>query len=178
MTARTFDTPLRRPRSTSSTPCATSRAGSRSSSRVRPRSAMRRAQSAQSARLAPEARLVSGGPTAAARSALARPAVARPVVAARPSHVRLTRRGRVLLLLTLVTLLLVAFSLGRTSADAGHGAPASRSTTVVQPGETLWSIARRVAPGADARVTVDRLSHLNDLGARPIVAGQRLVLPS
>jgi hypothetical protein len=91
--------------------------------------------------------------------------------------VRLTRRGRALLLLVLVALLLVAFSLGRTSADAGHGAPAARPTTVVQPGETLWAIAHRVAPRTDPRATVERLTRLNDLGGRPIVAGQRLVLP-
>ena len=92
--------------------------------------------------------------------------------------VRLTRRGRLLLLLVLAVLLLVAFSLGRTSASAGSsrrvGPP---PTTVVQPGETLWTIARRVAPAADPRSTVQRLSDLNDLGSSPIVAGQRLVLP-
>jgi hypothetical protein len=98
--------------------------------------------------------------------------------APRPS-VRLTRRGRVLLLLTLLALVLVAFSLGRTSAGASAGsrAPVARPITVVQPGETLWAIARRVAPGADPRATVARLTALNDLGSAPIVAGQRLVLP-
>lgn len=91
--------------------------------------------------------------------------------------VRLTRRGRLFLVLVLATLLLVAFSLGRTSASAGRDRLVARPTTVVQPGETLWTIARRVAPAADPRATVDRLVRLNDLGARPIVAGQRLVLP-
>ena len=105
-------------------------------------------------------------------------AASRPATAASSARaLRLTRRGRALLLLALVTLLLVAFSLGRTSADAGHDTPAARPTTVVQPGETLWSIAHRVAPGADPRATVARLTRLNDLGGRPIVAGQRLVLP-
>ena len=109
-------------------------------------------------------------------------AAARPVrsAAARPRRpvLRLTRRGRVLVLLVLATLVFVAFSLGRTSATAGHGARVARPTTVVQPGETLWTIARRVAPGADPRATVRRLSELNDLGSAPIVAGQRLVLPT
>jgi hypothetical protein len=95
------------------------------------------------------------------------------------SALRLTRRGRTILLLTLVALVLVAFSLGRTSAgaSASRGGSAARPTTVVQPGETLWAIARRVAPGTDPRSTVARLTSLNDLGSRPIVAGQRLVLP-
>jgi hypothetical protein len=102
-----------------------------------------------------------------------------PVRATRPGRpvLRLTRRGRVLVLLVVATLLLVAFSLGRTSASAGHDAPAAPPTTVVQPGETLWTIARRVAPGVDPRATVQRLGELNDLGSAPIVAGQRLVLP-
>ena len=94
------------------------------------------------------------------------------------SPVRLTRRGRALLVLLLVSVVLVAFSLGRTSADAGSTtAPSPTRTTVVQPGETLWAIARRVAPAADPRQTVARLSELNGLGSAPIVAGQRLVLP-
>jgi hypothetical protein len=105
------------------------------------------------------------------------PRVAAPTAPRARGGLRLTRRGRVLLLLTLVGLLLVAFSVGRTTADATHGRAPVRRTTVVQPGETLWTIAHRVAPGADPRVTVDRLARLNDLGARPIVAGQRLVLP-
>ncbi|MDQ1711777.1 MAG: hypothetical protein QOE45_1227 [Frankiaceae bacterium] len=92
--------------------------------------------------------------------------------------VRLTRRGRTLIVLTLVALVLLAFSLGRTSAGAtGSGTPVARPTTVVAPGETLWAIARRVAPGTDPRATVARLTQLNDLGSTPIVAGQRLVLP-
>lgn len=106
---------------------------------------------------------------------------ARPAPEAAPapgSALRLTRRGRLVVLLVLATLLLVAFSLGRTSADAGSTRPAGPApTTVVQPGETLWAIARRVAPDADPRATVARLNTLNDLGDRPIVAGQRIVLP-
>ena len=94
------------------------------------------------------------------------------------SPLRLTRRGRALLVLLLVSVVLVAFSLGRTSADAGSDTPRAPRTTVVQPGETLWSIAQRVAPGADPRQTIGRLTSLNDLDATPIVAGQELVLPA
>ena len=52
------------------------------------------------------------------------------------------------------------------------GAP---STVVVQPGDTLWSIAAAVAPDTDVRITVDQLIELN--GSSPIVPGQELVLP-
>jgi hypothetical protein len=108
-----------------------------------------------------------------------RPAVPSRVAPSPRGSLRLTRRGRLLVLLAIATLLLVAFSLGRTSASAGSASStrAPAPTTVVQPGETLWAIARRVAPGADPRATVARLTDLNDLGSHPIVAGQRLVLP-
>lgn len=95
--------------------------------------------------------------------------------AAAPS--RLTRRGRLVLVLVLAAVALVAFSLGRTSATASRDAVAPpRATVVVQPGETLWEIASRVAPGTDPRVTVGRIRELNGLRGAP-QAGQRLQLP-
>lgn len=45
---------------------------------------------------------------------------------------------------------------------------------VVQPGDTLWSIAGAIAPDTDRRATVDRLAQRN--GGASIEAGQRLVL--
>jgi hypothetical protein len=62
-------------------------------------------------------------------------------------------------------------SAAATSA-AGVAAPA---TVVVQPGDTLWTIAAAAAPGTDVRITVDQLVALN--GAAPIVVGQELALP-
>jgi LysM repeat protein len=89
---------------------------------------------------------------------------------------RLTRRGRAVLLFVLVVLTLAAFSLGRASTStAASQAPAARQVIVVQPGETLWAIAKRAAPDADPRVTVGRLRELNDLQGA-LQAGQRLVL--
>jgi hypothetical protein len=55
---------------------------------------------------------------------------------------------------------------------AGVAAPA---TVVVQPGDTLWTIAAVVAPDVDVRITVDRLIERN--GRAPIVPGQELELP-
>jgi len=46
---------------------------------------------------------------------------------------------------------------------------------VVQPGETLWDIARAIAPEADPRVVVAMLIERN--GDAPLQAGQRLELP-
>jgi len=63
-----------------------------------------------------------------------------------------------------------------TSAAASSAAGVDARTVVVQPGDTLWTIAAGVAPDADVRITVDQLIALN--GASPIVSGQELVLPA
>ena len=95
------------------------------------------------------------------------------------SPVRLTRRGRLLLLLLLVALAFVAFSMARTVTQAGTGParPATRYVTV-HPGQTLWQIARAVAPADDPRDTVDRIRDLNQLDTTVLQAGQRLVVPA
>lgn len=66
---------------------------------------------------------------------------------------------------------------------SGAGAPAPGALAsggdervhVVQPGDTLWAIARRLQPTGDVRPLVARLSRANG-GAR-LVPGQRVVLP-
>jgi Tfp pilus assembly protein FimV len=58
----------------------------------------------------------------------------------------------------------------------GPERPAQRITYVVEPGDTLWSIARRVAPGRDPRPVVDGLIRANDLRAG-LQAGQELSIP-
>src|SRR3954464_5166662 len=93
-----------------------------------------------------------------ARARVAQPAP-RPRRAGKRSAVRLTRRGRVAVVLLISLVVLAAFSLGRVSLYAADGgrARAPRRHAVVQPGDTLWSIARRVAPGTDPRATVEQL---------------------
>lgn len=64
---------------------------------------------------------------------------------------------------------------GAPSAAGAPSSPAATSSVVVEPGDTLWSIASAIAPDVDVRVTVDRLAALN--GSAPLVEGQELVLP-
>jgi hypothetical protein len=52
--------------------------------------------------------------------------------------------------------------------------PVGRPVHVVQPGETLWSIARTLHPDGDIRPLVDRLVELN--GSDHLEVGQVLVL--
>lgn len=99
------------------------------------------------------------------------------VVPARRAGVRLTRRGRFVLLALLLLLaalagVLVAASTGEAAAPAG---PAP--TVVVQPGDTLWSIAARYAPGPDPFGTIEQIRQLNGLDGYTLQAGETLVLP-
>jgi nucleoid-associated protein YgaU len=55
------------------------------------------------------------------------------------------------------------------------GAAVAASVYVVQPGDTLWTLARRAQPTGDIRPLVGRLAEARD--GRPLQAGQRLVLP-
>jgi LysM domain len=52
----------------------------------------------------------------------------------------------------------------------------ARSTYVVREGDTLWTIARRLAPGSDPRPMVDLLSTANGIDASELVPGQTLVV--
>lgn len=96
--------------------------------------------------------------------------------------VRLTRRGRLLVLACLVVLLFGAFAFGRSSWASGD-TPGDRGSaelvqTTVQPGDTLWALATRLAPGTDVRDVVAQIKDLNGLGTGTLQAGQQLLLPA
>ena len=137
------------------------------------------------------------GPPVPGRSVRNRPCDGSSATARRPgagSQLRLTRRGEWVLALVaaLATTLLVlgtadgASSPPRPAASrsaapvavpGGSAAPAVREV-VVEPGQTLWSLARALDPGADPRATVERIMAANRLSKARVQAGQRLVLPS
>ena len=107
------------------------------------------------------------------------PRAVRPVRKGRPQAVRLTRRGRLVVVLaaavvaagTLVGLTAPATATG----DPGTVAVAERVT--VRPGETLWQIAERARPGADPRETIARIRDMNGLTSSVAQAGQVLLVP-
>jgi hypothetical protein len=99
---------------------------------------------------------------------------------AAPAGVHLTRRGRLVLLLLASLLLFAAVSAGRTgsqAATATETGPSLQQVTV-QTGDTLWSVARQVAPGNDPREVVAQIKRLNHLHSSSLQAGQQLLLPT
>jgi hypothetical protein len=95
------------------------------------------------------------------------------------SPVRLTRRGRVVLtLVMMVGLVIAGFTLGRGSSQAADHARLPHHTVTVEAGDTLWSLAARVAPHADPRDVVDEITSLNQLSSPVVQPGERLVVPS
>ena len=52
--------------------------------------------------------------------------------------------------------------------------PVAAEVYVVQPGDTVWSIARSVQPTGEIRPLVDRLEH--ELHGQPLQVGDRLAL--
>jgi hypothetical protein len=89
---------------------------------------------------------------------------------------RLTRRGRLVVTLVALVLLVVGFSAGRVASQAA-GPARPLPTVTVHAGETLWQIAARIAPHADPRPVVLELEQLNHLPGPRVVAGQQLLTP-
>lgn len=97
--------------------------------------------------------------------------------AAPGGSLRLTRRGRGTLVLAVVVLVLAAFAGAGTRSAASSAAGEGPRTVTVASGQTLWDVARQVAPDVDPRVTVRRLMELNRLISPRLLAGQALLVP-
>ncbi len=71
----------------------------------------------------------------------------------------------------------LAVSLGFAIVAHG-GSPRAETTVVVQPGDTLWSIAAEHYPSDDVRVRVEDIERANGLHGPIIEAGETLHLPA
>jgi hypothetical protein len=98
--------------------------------------------------------------------------------------IRLTRRGRAVLIILAAAVTLVSLWLtvgtGALAGGRESRAPSTRGEiVVVEPGETLWDIATDTDPGNDPRLVVQRILDLNGMGGDPTVRpGQELRLPA
>jgi len=114
-------------------------------------------------------RQVRPGATAAPRAVRTRPAVRRSALVG----------GFAALLATCAVW--VQAGGGRTGSEplnapgAGRTAPAAAHVCVVQPGDTLWGIARHLDPNGDPRPLVDTLAR--EVHGRPLQVGQQLSVP-
>jgi hypothetical protein len=93
--------------------------------------------------------------------------------------VRLTRRGVVVLAVGVAVLAAALMALAWLSAPAsaggsGAGAASIPAHVTVSPGDSLWSIATRIAPDRDPRAEVADLKQWNSLGNGPLIPGQVL----
>jgi nucleoid-associated protein YgaU len=136
----------------------------------------------------PQERAASPAPAIGRRAAVgARGEAGSPASGPRPtggrparSRVRLTRRAR---RFALVLALAAGVALGSwlSSFFGSHGGGDLRlagvSSVVVQPGDTLWSIAAPAAGDGDVRAEVAAIRRLNGLSSARLVPGQTLQLP-
>lgn len=101
----------------------------------------------------------------------------------RAVHTASTRvRRRRLVLGLAVGAVLVALALPSSVLGAGPAQPTAASlageaghTYVVQPGDTLWGIAQRLAPKGDPRPLVDEMAA--QIGSDTVAPGEHLTLP-
>lgn len=101
----------------------------------------------------------------------AAPADSRTSAAAAP--LRLTRRGYAVFGLLAATLVAGLLWLAHASAPASPRAPEIGAVTV-RSGDTLWSIASRIAPQRDPRLVVAELEDVNHLSSPAVAPGQIL----
>jgi LysM repeat protein len=95
-------------------------------------------------------------------------------------ELRLTRRGRVVVVLVFLAVLMGAvLALGGYSAASGERGPAQPTrTVVVEEGDTLWGIAAEIAGPGEVREVVHDLQELNALPSPELAEGQRIAVPT
>ena len=97
------------------------------------------------------------------------------VVRPRPSTLRLTRRGRLLVFgLGLAATLGLGFV--AATGSLANDQPEPTRVVTVQPGQTLWDIASSVG-GGDVRSTMSHLEAINHLDSTTVQVGQHLRVP-
>ena len=97
-------------------------------------------------------------------------------------RLRLTRRGRfVLTMLAALPIVIGAFVFalnGGGAAATGEQTHVTFHYVTVQSGDSLWSVASRLAPNADPRDVIADLVSLNGLSSAVVTPGQQLAIPT
>jgi hypothetical protein len=105
----------------------------------------------------------------------------------RPGPVRLTRRGRRVVAGLVLGVVIVAATVlwmsvaGSVQASSHAAAPRSAyrgmTQVVVQPGQTLWSIAAAAEPSGNLWAVIQQIVNVNALSGASVQAGQLLWVP-
>jgi predicted Zn-dependent protease len=93
--------------------------------------------------------------------------------------VRLTRRGRVVVVLLFLgglLAVLTAFS-AHSAATREPGTPLHTRTVVVEQGDTLWDIAASAAKPGQVRAMVHEIEELNAMTGPGLTVGQKVAVP-
>ena len=105
-----------------------------------------------------------------------------PFVVERPVEPLLAPATVAAMIATVVVAALLALGIGGGAFSALVPAPGDAAATasggrvvVVEPGDSVWSIARSVQPEGDVRPLVHRIIQAN--GGSPLQPGQQLVVP-
>ena len=97
-------------------------------------------------------------------------------------RLRLTKRGRAVLLFLAATPLVIAalfFALNGGQASASKdGATQPLQYITVDAGESLWQVAQEVAPNSDPRDVIQQIMQLNQLDSADVFAGVQLAIPA
>lgn len=97
-------------------------------------------------------------------------------------RLRLTRRGRAVLTMLVALPIVIGamvFALnGGGAAATGEQAHVTFHYVTVQSGDSLWSVASRIAPNADPRDVIADLVNLNGLSSAVVTPGQQLAIPT
>ena len=108
---------------------------------------------------------------------------ATPATPTKGAKVRLTARGRLLLgasgLVVLLSLISANSALGESSQLSNASSQGYESITVL-PGESLWSIAREIAPllSMSTGDIVGMIIEINNLPSAELESGQELLIPA
>ena len=94
------------------------------------------------------------------------------------SRTRVRRRRRGLLAAGIAVSIAWAGPVASALGGPARPEPMVQRRYVVRPGDTLWSIARRVAPWEDPRAVVVSLVASNGVQADELAPGRTLVIPS
>jgi LysM repeat protein len=98
-----------------------------------------------------------------------------------PSGIHLNRRGRLARTFVVLSLAIVLGSLVSVNAGANSERPTEAATNfitvTVTPGDTVWSLAERLAPTSDLRAFVSEVIEINSLASADLAAGQKIRIP-